>query len=117
MKSKRRYEGHVLLDNRNSPGIPESQLALAGLPLTAGRGLFEAATITCAHCQAVVVIEPLRTRERAYCAKCDHYVCDRCGAVMAQTKECRSYRAMIADLQEKDARAAQAHDRGLIILP
>jgi hypothetical protein len=34
-------------------------------------------------------MNPLRTRERAYCSQCDAYLCDGCGAVRAQTLECR----------------------------
>lgn len=35
-------------------------------------------TSTCTHCQCVVVLNPLRSRERGYCSKCDHYICDEC---------------------------------------
>jgi len=40
--------------------------------------VFEADTSTCSHCQRVVVLRADRTRARAYCAKCDHYICDGC---------------------------------------
>ena len=43
-----------------------------------GGGLFEAATTTCSHCQRIVVLNPDRTRERGYCRKCVHYICDEC---------------------------------------
>ena len=39
----------------------------------------EMATLTCAHCNRVVVLNPQRTRERGYCAKCHAYVCDSVG--------------------------------------
>jgi hypothetical protein len=59
MASLRRHEGYLLLDNSVSGGAR-----------------VESATITCAHCHAIVVLNPQRTRPRAYCQKCDHYVCD-----------------------------------------
>ncbi len=61
--SKRSHEGYLLNDQRHSGG-----------------GLLESATITCSHCHRVVVLNPQRTRERGYCAKCDHYLCDGCTA-------------------------------------
>ena len=81
--SKRRYEGYLMLDHRSLEGVPDATVIAAGLPPGAGRGLFETATYTCSHCQTVVVMNPLRTRERAYCRGCDHYLCDACGAIRA----------------------------------
>lgn len=43
--------------------------------------LFEAATYTCRHCCGVIIKNPLRERERAYCPKCDGYICDSCEAI------------------------------------
>lgn len=39
------------------------------------------ATMSCRHCRTVVVINPLRTRERSFCRRCNAYLCDRCKAV------------------------------------
>ena len=89
-----------MIDNRNSPGMPDEVVLKAGLPVGAGRGMFEAPTITCSHCQAVVVLNPLRNRERAYCAKCDHYLCDSCGAIKAQTGICKTFNQIIEEVQE-----------------
>lgn len=33
-------------------------------------------TLTCCHCNRVVVLNPQRKRERNWCFKCDAYVCD-----------------------------------------
>jgi hypothetical protein len=63
MRSKRSLEGYLLVDNR-----------------AVGGGMMESATITCSHCQRVVVLNPGRTRGRGYCPKCDSYVCDECEA-------------------------------------
>lgn len=72
----------------------------------AGRGVFECATYTCSHCHRVVKIEPLRTRERAYCPKCDHKLCDNCGAIRAATGgECKTVAQFMDELQERAARS------------
>lgn len=62
--SKPRREGWLYVDDRNSGGL-----------------LLESATVTCLHCNRVVVLNPDRKRPRGYCAKCDGYVCDspECG--------------------------------------
>ena len=44
----------------------------------AGSKLFEADTLWCKHCTTVFVKNPDRTRERAHCRKCMHYICDGC---------------------------------------
>ena len=108
-------EGYLMIDNRAGPGLPEGMERLLGLaPGEFDRkGLFEAATYTCPHCQAVVVIEPKRTRERAFCASCDRRVCDDCGKEMEMTRQCRS--AIRRAEQEMD-RAARGL-AGSIIIP
>lgn len=78
MSSKRRHEGYLIVDHRESPGVPDNP-AMAGKPdaLIARSGMaLESATVTCCHCQVVVVLNPLRTRPRGYCQKCDRYICD-----------------------------------------
>lgn len=117
MKSLRRHEGYFLMDNRVNAGVSADLVRAVApdLPSAAGRGLFEAPAITCSHCQTVVIIRPDRTRERAYCAKCDHYICDTCGVVMAQTKECNSFARLADAIQEQAALQEQA--TGIIVLP
>jgi hypothetical protein len=85
MQSKRDLEGYLKIDHRDSPGLAAPDLVRAGLPgnMPIGAGkMLEAPTYTCPHCQTVVVINPNRQRERAWCRQCDHYVCDGCGAAM-----------------------------------
>jgi hypothetical protein len=87
MKRESSREGYLMIDHRFSPGLPEDVARATGLdPRYCGEGkLLEAATLTCSHCKAVVVKNPLRTRERSKCFKCGwHYVCDLCAAEMAQ---------------------------------
>lgn len=82
--SKRRHEGYLLNDQRASGG-----------------GLVEAAVITCAHCHQQLIVNPLRTRAREYCSKCDHYLCDRCGQIRKQDGgACRNLNAHLEQLHE-----------------
>lgn len=113
MKSKRSHEGVLIMDHRSMDGVPEDITRKQGLPVGSGQGLFEAPTFTCSHCPRVVVMNPNRTRERAYCGKCDHYICDRCGAIMAVTKECKTYKEVLEDIQEANFKEEQKE--GVII--
>jgi len=93
----------MLIDNRESPGVEDAALAPLGLPSGAGRGLFESATYTCSHCNAVVVMEPKRTRARGFCLGCGQQICDGCEYIRARTLACRSMDQRITELQERDA--------------
>src|SRR6185437_1135439 len=74
-----RGEGYLLIDNR-----------------AAGEGIKETATMTCGHCKTVVVMNPLRIRERANCFKCDHYICDLCAAA----KECKPWGQVVDEVKD-----------------
>lgn len=79
MFSKRSQEGYLMIDNRNSPGVSDEFIARTGKKnvVSAKPGmLFEVAVTTCPHCTIQVIRNPDRTRERGYCFKCDHYICD-----------------------------------------
>ena len=83
MSSLRRLEGYLLIDHSASPGtrgVPEGKC-------------FESPTVTCSHCQTIVVLNALRTRSRGYCSKCDAYICDGCTAL----GECRPFMAQYTD--------------------
>lgn len=108
MASKRSHEGYLLIDHRNSPGLTDAEVAKAGLPIGAGRGLFEAPTFTCSHCQSVVVLNPLRTRDRGYCRKCDHYVCDTCTTALSASGICKPFKEVIYE-------AMVAADKSLLL--
>ena len=73
------HKGYLIIDHRNSPGIPESMApqvaALGGVPVP-GNTVAELDTWTCAHCNAIVLKNPDRTREREVCRKCMKVVCD-----------------------------------------
>ncbi len=119
-RSKRSNEGYLIIDQRESPGIPaEMTRSVAqpgtqghsdgGVPVSARKGLFEAATFTCSHCQRVVIINPDRQRDRLYCKKCDHYLCDNCGGILAATGVCKTYRQFTDELQEKALKEKLGH--------
>lgn len=103
MSSLRRHEGYLLIDSRNTPGLPDDilQKAVPGAPSYAGRTMFETPTYTCSHCCRVVVMNPLRTRERDYCPGCDHYVCDSCGTIRRQLGRCRTFKQIVEETQEQ----------------
>lgn len=98
MGSKLSKEGYLLVDHRESPGISEETAHAAGLPVGAGKGVFEAPTYTCSHCCRVVVLNPLRNRDRAWCWSCDRYICDWCGAAMAASGKCQSIEKIADEL-------------------
>lgn len=116
MGSKRDREGYLMIDNRNSEGVPDAMVRAADLPVGAGRGLFEAPTVMCNHCQTTVVIEPKRTRERAYCRGCDSYICDACGVILARTLTCTPFNKF-ADQYLEAAAKQDGSERSLILLP
>lgn len=107
MSSLRRHEGYLLIDNSNGPGVSQAELdALprknSAVPVTAGEcRKSEVATYTCSHCHTIIIVNNLRERPRAYCRKCDHYICDWCGAEAARTQECRPMKAVLDEMQEQ----------------
>jgi hypothetical protein len=94
--SKRSKEGYLMVDNRAAyMPVPEEMLGASNMPIGAGKGLFEAPTYTCSHCQYVVVMNPQRTREREYCRGCDSYICDGCGLLKKQGTPCKTFAQII----------------------
>jgi hypothetical protein len=94
-------EGYLQIDHRSSPGLTEQQAETTRLPpqlLREGK-MLELATLTCSHCKTVQIKNPLRTRERAHCPECDHYICDLCGIAYRQTSVCRPWAQVVEDVQ------------------
>lgn len=91
MSSKRSKEGYLMIDHRATEPVSDEVMMAHGLPVGAGKGLFETPTYTCSHCQYVVVMNPLRTREREYCRGCDSYICDGCGELKKNGAPCKTY--------------------------
>lgn len=79
-KRVRGGRSYVLIDNTHSP-VPLTQPMGpgAGVLLIPAGQKFEAAAMTCCHCQATVILNPRRSRPRNRCAKCNAYVCDSPG--------------------------------------
>ena len=100
MRTKRSREGYYSLDHGGGPGLTEQEARAGGLPLAAGRGVFEAPTITCRHCNRVVILNPNRTRERGYCPKCDAYLCDGCEVARRVTGECNPIAKQLDALEQ-----------------
>lgn len=99
--SKRSLEGCLLIDHRAGDGTTTT--IKDTVPV--GRGtMFESPTITCAHCQRIVVLNPDRSRSRGYCPNCDGYVCDECEAVRVSTGECRSFERFADDYLNRAAK-------------
>lgn len=115
MKTKRSHEGYLMIDHRAGVGVPDEDMIAQGLPAGSGRGLYESATYTCKHCGFTVVIEPKRIRERAYCRGCDHYICDACGVIRAQTGECLTF-DRVADKLMAAAEKQAAEPTSILLL-
>ena len=91
------------MDHRAAEGVSADlvrQVGLETVPVRSG-GVFESGTITCSHCQRQVVLNPDRSRERGYCPKCDHYLCDSCNLVRVQTGICRTFKQVMDDHVEQ----------------
>ncbi len=98
--SKRSLEGELLIDHRASPGLTPEQLDGFGIAVPGGQ-TYESAVYTCSHCQFAVVINPERSRPRAWCARCDKYICDECAFRMTRTLECRSFERRLDRLHDE----------------
>ena len=117
MNSKRSHEGYFVTDHRGSPGVPDEIVMAQGLVAGAGKGLFESATFTCNHCESVVVKNPDRSRERAWCKKCDHYICDGCGSKLHLTGVCYPFKSMVQDilnLQDRQPASSQVFQSAVL---
>ena len=115
MATLKRHEGELMIDHRASVGLSDADMHEMGLPSGSGKGLFEAATYTCMHCKSVEIINHKRTRERAYCRGCDHYICDACGIVRALTGECRTF-DQVADKLMAAAEKQAAEPTSILLL-
>lgn len=81
--SKQIHEGYLMVDHRASPGLTPSEARGLGYDpnltnLREGQ-LAEFKTMHCSHCPNVVIMNPLRTRDRSLCYSCNKYICDNCG--------------------------------------
>jgi hypothetical protein len=93
MRTKRSREAYVIIDHRASPGISPEYLHANGIggPAVGAGQTFESAMISCHCCTRDVILNPNRTRERAWCMVHDAYLCDECDAVRKSRGECVSF--------------------------
>lgn len=92
-----------MVNHKESPGLSpefllEIQKAFPGedtLPPNRGHGMFEAPIMKCSHCQAMIIINPLRQRPRERCPNCWRNICDKCSLNMKLGLACRPYEAVI----------------------
>lgn len=86
------HAGYLLIDHSNSPGLTAADVAHLPpehRPPVVGAGMiYERDFKICSHCQATVVLNPQRVRDRAVCHHCHHYICDGCAAGLAMTGIC-----------------------------
>lgn len=105
MGTKRSQEGYLLIDHRASPGLPADfaqKIGLGGAAVGEGN-VFESPTVTCCHCGVVVMLNPLRTRMRGHCQKCDAYTCDN----PACNSGCKPFAKTLDDAESAAYRAQQ----------
>ena len=100
--SLRSLEGELLIDHTASPGLPPDFLQKCGLvgPNVGAGVAYRTSTLMCCHCGNSFIQNPMRTRPRGHCRKCDEYVCDN----PACNKECRPWKKVLDDVQEMAAR-------------
>jgi hypothetical protein len=102
-----RREGYLMIDHRASPGLEDgfmTKIGLNGPSLSEGK-LFESGIATCSHCNTVVILQPLRTRDRGHCQKCDAYICDN----PACHKDCTPFNKVL-DIAETRAYREQQNN-------
>lgn len=98
MRTQANQHGILIIDHSASPGVDAETSRRLGVPHVPEGKVGEYKTKSCAHCGTVVMINPLRTRERASCRKCGNkYVCDLCAAI----GDCRPI-AALADAVSSD---------------
>jgi len=85
MGSLKRGDGEVEINHQFSPGLTPAEMRAFGMPEVPGGEGSSArlATVSCNHCGGVWLVNHYRTRERHYCRRCDHYLCDLCAAASA----------------------------------
>jgi hypothetical protein len=102
-----RFEGGtIIVDHSASPGLPDDIAIAAGYDpkFTKEGKVFEAATLTCAHCKTSLVKNHFRVRERAVCPKCSyHYICDFCHAKTTEATYSHLPFEKLAEITIRDA--------------
>jgi hypothetical protein len=88
-QSLRSGAGYLVVDHSNSPGLTLEDVAHVPGAIAVGAGRkMERDVMNCSHCQRAIVLQPLRVRDRGYCPKCNHYICDGCETIRVRTGAC-----------------------------
>ncbi len=90
-RSLRNGAGYLQIDHRDSPGISVADVAhIPGAMAVAGGAVMETDVYQCSHCQRTIALHApqARMKDRGYCPKCDHYVCNACEAARAKSGIC-----------------------------
>jgi ribosomal protein S27AE len=96
MSSLKHGAGYLHIDHRDSPGLTPADVAhVPGALAVPGGSVLERDVKVCSHCERGIVLQPLRTRDRGYCGKCNHYICDGCESIRVKTGECVPMRKII----------------------
>jgi hypothetical protein len=69
MNGRTLREGYLLVDHRNSPGVPEKGIDK--------NTVHEFKTLTCGHCQTIVILNPDRVRDRPWCFSCNDQIAEQ----------------------------------------
>lgn len=114
MKSKRSHEGFLEIHPGMGPALSLEEAAKTGKEIigAGARGKIEAGILTCSHCQKQVMVNPLRTRDRNWCSKCDHYICDQAGC----NAGCHPWKAYLDALEKKAFRELALANTGAFAL-
>jgi hypothetical protein len=112
VKSLKAGSGYLLIDHSDSPGLTPEDVAHVPGAIAVGKGIkHERDVQQCTHCQRQVVLEPLRTRDRGFCPKCNHYICDGCEAIRAKSGACVPFKQVLDRAQTiADVRPLTAED-------
>lgn len=101
MSTLKQHAGYLVIDHTNSPGLTPADVAHVPNAVAVPGGKFlERDVLRCTHCERAIVLNPLRIRDRGYCPKCDHYVCDGCETIRVKTGECVPMRKLVDQAQE-----------------
>jgi hypothetical protein len=95
-RSLRHGAGYLVIDHRDSPGLSAADVAhLPGAMAVEAGAVLERDVQICTHCERAVVLEPLRVRDRGFCPKCNHYICDGCETIRVKTGACVPMRQIL----------------------
>ena len=113
--SLRSLEGYMEVDHRESPGFTADQAVATGwrrIASQVGKGQrAQVPTAICGHtragflCEAMVILNPMRTRDRGFCPKCQSYLCDQCELERRLSGgECKAKARLIDEHMDKAAK-------------